>query len=134
MQRRRHWILGSAAAVLAPAFLRDVRAAGVARDVSRFALGVASGQPSERGMVLWTRLVGADLPPQVPVRWEVAHDERFERIAEADEETARAGFLNIAGGCCGTTPAHIAEIAKRVGNYRPRSRHDPLFSGLLAAA
>lgn len=50
------------------------------------------------------------------------------------EEFARSGFLNIAGGCCGTTPEHIAEIAKRVGAYRPRSRRDPLFSGLLDAA
>ncbi len=49
------------------------------------------------------------------------------------EEFARAGFLNIAGGCCGTTPEHIAEIARRLSSYRPRSRHDPLFSGLLAA-
>ena len=48
------------------------------------------------------------------------------------EEFARAGFLNIAGGCCGTTPDHIAEIARRLGGYRPRSRQDPLFSGLLA--
>lgn len=49
------------------------------------------------------------------------------------EEFAKSGFLNIAGGCCGTTPAHIAEIAQRVSKYRPRTRHDPLFSGLLAA-
>jgi 5-methyltetrahydrofolate--homocysteine methyltransferase len=49
------------------------------------------------------------------------------------EEFAKSGFLNIAGGCCGTTPDHIAEIARRVGAYRPRTRHDPLFSGLLAA-
>ena len=49
------------------------------------------------------------------------------------EEFAKAGFLNIAGGCCGTTPEHIAEIARRVGAYRPRSRHDKLFSPLLAA-
>ena len=49
------------------------------------------------------------------------------------EEFAKAGFLNIAGGCCGTTPEHIAEIAKRVAAYRPRTRHDPLFSGLIAA-
>ncbi len=49
------------------------------------------------------------------------------------EEFARSGFLNIAGGCCGTTPDHIAEIARRLGHYRPRSRHDPLFTGLLAA-
>jgi 5-methyltetrahydrofolate--homocysteine methyltransferase len=49
------------------------------------------------------------------------------------EEFARVGFLNIAGGCCGTTPEHIAEIARRVGAYRPRSRQDPLFGPLLAA-
>jgi 5-methyltetrahydrofolate--homocysteine methyltransferase len=49
------------------------------------------------------------------------------------EEFAKAGFLNIAGGCCGTTPEHIAEIARRLRPYRPRSRQDPLFSTLLAA-
>ncbi len=49
------------------------------------------------------------------------------------EEFAKAGFLNIAGGCCGTTPEHIAEIARRVGAYRPRTRQDKLFSPLLAA-
>lgn len=49
------------------------------------------------------------------------------------EEFAKSGFLNIAGGCCGTTPAHIAEIAKRVSAYRPRAKHDPLFSGLVTA-
>ena len=60
-------------------------------------------------------------------------DETPEITGSLVEEFARAGFLNIAGGCCGTTPAHIAEIAKRVGNYRPRSRHDPLFSRLVGA-
>jgi 5-methyltetrahydrofolate--homocysteine methyltransferase len=49
------------------------------------------------------------------------------------EEFAKSGFLNIAGGCCGTTPEHIAEIARRVAAYRPRARHDKLFSPLLAA-
>ena len=49
------------------------------------------------------------------------------------EDFARAGFLNIAGGCCGTTPEHIAEIARRLGSYRPRSRQDPLFGTLLSA-
>ena len=48
-------------------------------------------------------------------------------------EFAQAGFLNIAGGCCGTTPDHIAAIAKSVARYRPRTRQDPLFSGLLTA-
>ena len=47
------------------------------------------------------------------------------------EEFAKSGFLNIVGGCCGTTPDHIAAIAQRVSAYRPRSRRDPLFSGLV---
>jgi 5-methyltetrahydrofolate--homocysteine methyltransferase len=35
-------------------------------------------------------------------------------------EWARAGFLNIVGGCCGTTPAHIAAIAEAVSGVTPR--------------
>jgi 5-methyltetrahydrofolate--homocysteine methyltransferase len=61
-------------------------------------------------------------------------DETPEVTGALMEEFANAGFLNLAGGCCGTTPAHIAEIARRVGTYRPRSLHDPLFSNLLDAA
>jgi 5-methyltetrahydrofolate--homocysteine methyltransferase len=36
-------------------------------------------------------------------------------------EFAKAGFLNIAGGCCGTTPDHIAAIAKAVAQSKPRA-------------
>ena len=50
------------------------------------------------------------------------------------EEFARSGFLNIAGGCCGTTPAHIEQIAKRVGAWRPRTLHDRPFSSLVEAS
>ncbi|HET7792066.1 MAG TPA: homocysteine S-methyltransferase family protein [Rhizobacter sp.] len=60
-------------------------------------------------------------------------DETPEITGGLVEEFARSGFLNIAGGCCGTTPAHIAEIAKRVSAYRPRTKHDPLFGNLAAA-
>ena len=35
-------------------------------------------------------------------------------------EWARAGLLNIVGGCCGTTPAHIAAIAQAVEGVSPR--------------
>ncbi|KAA0209767.1 MAG: methionine synthase [Proteobacteria bacterium] len=35
-------------------------------------------------------------------------------------EFARAGFLNVAGGCCGTTPEHIAAIAQAVEGVAPR--------------
>jgi 5-methyltetrahydrofolate--homocysteine methyltransferase len=64
---------------------------------------------------------------------ETGFDETPQVTGSLLEEFAKSGFLNIAGGCCGTTPDHIAEIARRVRSYRPRSRHDPLFSGLLAA-
>ncbi|WP_040263081.1 methionine synthase [Pseudomonas massiliensis] len=48
------------------------------------------------------------------------YDESPEQMAETVEEFARSGFLNIVGGCCGTTPAHIAAIAKAVAPYPPR--------------
>ena len=51
---------------------------------------------------------------------ETGFDETPEITAGLLEEFARSGFLNIAGGCCGTTPEHIAQIAERVGRYRPR--------------
>ena len=61
-------------------------------------------------------------------------DETPEVTAGLMEEFARAGFLNIAGGCCGTTPAHIARIAERVGRLRPRGvRAQGLFTALEAA-
>jgi len=65
---------------------------------------------------------------------ETGFDETPEVTGGLLEDFARAGFLNIAGGCCGTTPAHIREIARRVAAYRPRSRRDPLFTPLLNAA
>jgi 5-methyltetrahydrofolate--homocysteine methyltransferase len=62
---------------------------------------------------------------------ETGFDETPEVTAGLMEEFAKSGFLNIAGGCCGTTPEHIAAIAARVSPYRPRPRR--LFSDLLAA-
>jgi len=58
-------------------------------------------------------------------------DETPEITGRLVEEFAKSGFLNIAGGCCGTTPAHIAQIAQRVGAYRPRCLHERPFSSLL---
>ena len=59
-------------------------------------------------------------------------DETPEITASLLEEFAVAGFLNIAGGCCGTTPAHIAAIAQKVGRYRPRCGHGGALFGELA--
>ena len=35
-------------------------------------------------------------------------------------EFAKAGLLNLAGGCCGNTPEHVAAIARGVANHAPR--------------
>jgi 5-methyltetrahydrofolate--homocysteine methyltransferase len=64
---------------------------------------------------------------------ETGFDETPEVTGALIEDFARAGFLNIAGGCCGTTPAHIAEIARRVSAYRPRRPGEAIFSDLIAA-
>ena len=64
---------------------------------------------------------------------ETGFDETPEVTGALMEDFAKAGFLNIAGGCCGTTPEHIAQIARRVSAYRPRCRSDALFSDLMAA-
>lgn len=42
-------------------------------------------------------------------------------MAEQIGEWARAGFLNIVGGCCGTTPQHIAAMARAVDGVAPRT-------------
>jgi 5-methyltetrahydrofolate--homocysteine methyltransferase len=47
-------------------------------------------------------------------------DETPEDTSRLLEEFALAGFVNIAGGCCGTTPAHIEAIAKVVTKVAPR--------------
>lgn len=48
------------------------------------------------------------------------YDETPQRQAGYLAEFAEAGLINLAGGCCGTTPAHIAEIAKVVEGKPPR--------------
>ena len=47
-----------------------------------------------------------------------------EQMAAEVSEWARSGFLNIIGGCCGSTPDHIAAIAKVVEGVAPRKRPD----------
>ena len=56
-----------------------------------FALGVASGSPTHDSVVLWTRLVESSLNNSaVMVRWEVADDEKFTRIAQNGQYLATA--------------------------------------------
>jgi 5-methyltetrahydrofolate--homocysteine methyltransferase len=49
------------------------------------------------------------------------YDEQPEQTAHFLEDWAREGFVNIVGGCCGTTPDHIKHIAEHVRQCTPRS-------------
>jgi len=48
------------------------------------------------------------------------YDEQPHETAHIIEEWAANGWLNIVGGCCGTTPDHIKHIADEVGKFKPR--------------
>jgi len=48
------------------------------------------------------------------------YDEHPEDTAHYLEDWAKEGFVNIVGGCCGTTPDHIKHIAEHVKNLKPR--------------
>ena len=47
-------------------------------------------------------------------------DEKPHDTSELLKEFADSGFVNIAGGCCGTTPDHIKAIANQLENVQPR--------------
>ena len=49
------------------------------------------------------------------------YDETPEQMASVIGGFARDGLLNLVGGCCGTTPAHIKAIAEAVRAYPPRA-------------
>ena len=97
MLDRRAFLLSGLA--VGSALTRDVFASGrflqnPAFPVSPFTLGVCSGDPTPDGVVLWTRLAidplnGGGMPRQaLRVEWEVASDERFERVVRSGRTTA----------------------------------------------
>lgn len=62
------------------------------------------------------------------------YDDTAEFMADVLHDFARSGYLNVVGGCCGTTPEHISAIASAVKGLPPRqipeSNGLPRFSGL----
>ncbi|MFP4674017.1 MAG: methionine synthase [Opitutales bacterium] len=51
---------------------------------------------------------------------DTGYDETPETTAKAVGEFAKEGLVNLVGGCCGTTPEHIAAVAKEMEQYPPR--------------
>ena len=62
------------------------------------------------------------------------YDELPEDTAVLVEEFASSGFINLIGGCCGTTPGHIEAMVKRIHQLPPRKipdvKDDAFYSGL----
>lgn len=58
------------------------------------------------------------------------YDEQPEDTAHYLEEWAKEGFVNIVGGCCGTTPEHIKHVAEHVKGLKPRTL--PIVEKVLA--
>lgn len=65
------------------------------------------------------------------------YDQGPKEMAGLIQEFASAGLVNVVGGCCGTSPAHIQAIAEAVEGITPRKKpvitqKDTIFSGLEA--
>ncbi|MCU0474118.1 MAG: methionine synthase [Bacteroidales bacterium] len=52
------------------------------------------------------------------------YDQSAEFMASVTEEFMKEGWVNIIGGCCGTTPLHISKIAAASKKYKPRVKPD----------
>ena len=63
---------------------------------------------------------------------DTGYDETPSETAYLIQDFAQQGFVNLVGGCCGTTPAHIRAIADAVRDVPPR-RLPPLTTERLAA-
>jgi len=103
---RRTFLAGAATLAAAPAVSHG---ALYAASSTPFTLGVASGDPATDGFVLWTRLAlspvgpaGEGLADRVPVRWTVAFDPGFDRIAargwtSADRRLGHSVHVEVGG-------------------------------------
>jgi 5-methyltetrahydrofolate--homocysteine methyltransferase len=60
------------------------------------------------------------------------YDEGAETTAAQVRQWCEQGIVNIVGGCCGTTPAHIAAIARTVAGFAPRAIPERQRRTLLA--
>ena len=135
---RRAFLLGGVAAPRRAALSRVQ--ARPRWDASPFSLGVASGDPSDDGVVLWTRLApdplnGGGMPPApVEVRWEVAEDDG---CAASSRAAARRRPPTWATPCTWRSRAssrtgeywyrfHAGDATSRIGRTRtlPRAKDD----------
>src|SRR5262245_10777838 len=97
---RRSFLAGSLM-VAGVATFPSLRAADLRFKANPFSLGVASGYPSPTSVVLWTRIApsplepGGGVPPGVvPVKWELATDEKMTKVVRRGEEYATSEWAH----------------------------------------
>ncbi|GAA4390962.1 methionine synthase [Hymenobacter koreensis] len=60
------------------------------------------------------------------------YDESAQEFAAVVEDYLKDGIVTVVGGCCGTTPQHIGELAKLAGRYQPRPLREVLQATRLS--
>ena len=118
------------------AFYRSVQHARPLTFGLNCSLGAADLAPLVADIAAWADCAvscypNAGLPNEMG-----AYDEKPEQTAAALQKMAQDGLVNLVGGCCGTTPEHIAAIAAAVRGLSPRAvpapDARPYVSGLEA--
>ncbi|MCR5071444.1 MAG: methionine synthase [Bacteroidales bacterium] len=118
------------------AFYRSVQHARPLTFGLNCSLGAADLAPLVADIAAWADCAvscypNAGLPNEMG-----AYDEKPEQTAAALRQMAASGLVNLVGGCCGTTPEHIAAIAAAVHGISPRAipapNARPYVSGLEA--
>lgn len=94
------------------------------------ALGADQLRPyiEELSRIAWTRVSAhpnAGLPNEFG-----EYDQSAREMADIVEDYLKHGFINIIGGCCGTTPQHIKAIAEVAAKYSPREA--PVLANSIA--
>ncbi len=102
------------------AFWNSIRHANLLSVGLNCALGAKDMRPhleelSQKADVFISAYPNAGLPNEFGAYDEVPHE-----TAHLVEDFLQAGFVNIVGGCCGTTPDHIKCIAEKAAKYPPR--------------
>ena len=109
-----------------------------ARHVLREALGLWRGRPLaeildwEPGRFEAERLDEVRREAEEAVLDASLRAGRHAETAAQVREWCEQGIVNIVGGCCGTTPAHIAAIAEATRGYAPRTIAEPTRRTVLA--
>ncbi|TND09544.1 MAG: 5-methyltetrahydrofolate--homocysteine methyltransferase [Bacteroidetes bacterium] len=106
------------------AFLNSVSHADLLSVGLNCALGAEQMRPyieelSEKAPFYISCYPNAGLPNQFG-----EYDQHPHEMGHQVEDFLKSGFLNIVGGCCGTTPEHIAEIAKKAASVSPRKKKE----------